>query len=251
MELHKWHDRFIVQAHWTEQARQYLIAKIPDNRRSSILEIGSGTGAVLKSVGEYDPESQLYGLDINFRFLVHSQQTNSNVKHTLANGLALPYKKDFFSLVYFHYLLLWINDPLNAIQEAARVTAPGGSVAAFAEPDYLYRIDHPPELRKLGNLQSNALIAQGARIDIGSQLPGLFLKAGLINVEWGILGSHSSPSSPGIDLNSEWEMIKHDLGSTVNSEDLDKWEKIDREAWLSGNRVLYIPTFYAIGHKPE
>jgi len=42
---------------------------------------------------------------------------------------------------------------------------PGGTVIALAEPDHLARIDHPKELWKLAELQTQALIKQGANKD--------------------------------------------------------------------------------------
>jgi len=42
-------------------------------------------------------------------------------------------------------------------------------------------------------------------------------------------------------------MITYDLQNLVPSSDLQYFQRIDLEAWQKGNRILYVPTFYAWG----
>ena len=65
-----------------------------------------------------------------------------------------------FDIVYCHFLLLWVNDPLQVVREMARV---GQSVLALAEPDYSQRVDEPAALKPLGEWQTEALTKAGSK----------------------------------------------------------------------------------------
>jgi len=55
-----------------------------------------------------------------------------------------------------------LSDPVPALKEMHRVLKRGGHVLILAEPDYSSRIDEPPELQSLGQLQTLSLQKQGA-----------------------------------------------------------------------------------------
>ena len=82
-----------------------------------------------------------------------------------------------FDITFCHFLLLWVRDPLQALREMKRVTRPGGSILALAEPDYDHRIDKPDELAPLGRWQAESLQRQGADPGLGGHLAELFLQA--------------------------------------------------------------------------
>ena len=69
-----------------------------------------------------------------------------------------------------------------------RVTRPGGTVAALAEPDYGGRIDFPDSLGELGQWQAFALGSQGANPNVGRRLMAEFIAADLDSVESGLMG---------------------------------------------------------------
>jgi SAM-dependent methyltransferase len=152
-----------------------------------------------------------------------------------------------FDVVFCHYVLLWLNDPAGALREMQRVAAPNGAILALAEPDYGGRIDYPEELNRLGIWQSQALHSQGADPKIGRRLAGLFRQAGLVEVESGVLGAQWGQSLTERDNGMEWQVLRNDLAETIPQEELDALERIDRQANQAGERVLYVPTFYAWG----
>ena len=129
----------------------------------------------------------------------------------------------------------------------ARVTKSGGIVIALAEPDYEARIDYPPPLAKLGHEQTESLVEQGIDPNMGRKLMGLFHQAGLKDITSGILGSQWEMAESQIINENEWAMIQSDLGGKVPDDDLDTYQKIEVRARENGNRVLFIPTFYAAG----
>lgn len=235
----EWHQRYQQQAQWTRQLRNHFFDKFHLPDKAALLEVGCGTGAVL---GEYATFQSTFGLDIDLQALSFCQQTNPAIHLTCGDAHTLPYKDKFFDLAYCHYLLLWLDEPLQALQEMKRVTRPGGWVCAFAEPDYGGRIAHPPALMHLADLQSESLDMQGAEIGMGRQLNQLFHLCGLKEIESGVLAAEWGADTS--QLEGELHMMKDDLAHIGKARDFQKYEKqINRV----GGAIYYIPTFYATG----
>jgi len=257
-----WHARFTQQARWTEGLRRYILERVGLLPEQRLLEVGCGTGAVLTSLSAWRP--QLHGLDIDRGFLLQAQQNlltpnsltptslspNSLIPTlTQADAHHLPYRAGSFDIACCHFLLLWVTSPDQVLSEMRRVVRPGGWVLALAEPDYGGRIDYPESLIQLGTLQEAALRRQGAEPRLGRQLGALFHAAGLAEVETGLLGGQwRQPPSPD-DLAQEWAVLQSDLRNEITQAELMRLQQIDNEAWQHGERVLFVPTFYALGQK--
>ena len=214
-----------------------------------ILEVGSGTGAILQSLAE-SSAATLYGLDHKFEYLQESHKNTAGARRACGDACHLPYLTNSLDGAYCHFLLLWLADPAQALQEMRRVVRRGGWVIAFAEPDHTARIDHPAALQTLGTRQTTALRQQGADPAIGRALRGLFAQAGLQNVQAGLISGHWNDAFNPADWQQEWNILQADLENTIPSAELEHLKEIDRVAWQSGERILYIPTFYAWGQVP-
>jgi len=246
LRLLDWHKRYKQQASWSAEVRRYLFGKTPIGPEDKILEVGSGTGAVLSVLSD-ETDCQLFGIDIDIPSLLFSVNRHPRIDHAAADGFHLPFPDDRFRITYCHYLLLWIQDPLRILFEMARVTKSGGIVIALAEPDYRARIDYPPPLDELGQKQTDSLVEQGIDPIMGRKLTGLFHQAGLKEITSGILGSQwEMTESQTIDEN-EWAVIQSDLVGKVPPDNLDTYQKLEVTAFENGNRVLFIPTFFAAG----
>jgi SAM-dependent methyltransferase len=243
-----WHLRYLQQARWTLPLRLYLLDKagLPDVR--AILEVGCGTGALLTElVG--NSHANIYGLDINTRYLTLAAENAPLVRLTCGDALRLPYRDSHFDIVLCHFLLLWVVDPMQVIREMARVTRFGGAVIIAAEPDYGGRIDYPLELSAIGQGQAVALRRQGANPNIGRQLARLLIQNRIKEIETGVLGGQwKVPALPG-DWQIEWQVVQSDLQDIIPGRQLDALKIADTQAWQSGERILFVPTFYAWGRK--
>jgi ubiquinone/menaquinone biosynthesis C-methylase UbiE len=248
-----WHKRFVQQARWTKPLRDYLFGRALPPAADRILEIGCGTGAILSDLMGLSSGGKptLYGIDLQARHLTLAGRHAPQARLACANAYELPFPDQSFDAVFCHYVLLWLDDPRHALNEMRRVAEPGGAVLALAEPDYGGRIDYPEALARLGRWQSQALQAQGADPRIGRRLAGLFKQAGLIEVECGVLGAQWSEKPSDEDIEMEWQVMRNDLAEAIPAEELDALERIDRQAAQAGERVLYVPTFYAWGRAPE
>lgn len=245
-----WHQRFLIQSEWTRETRQYLYHRTGIFNSKRILDVGCGTGILIQELNQ-TIENLIVGLDINIDFLAIAHSNSPSATFTLADGLKMPFETDTFDCCLCHFLLLWVENPLGIINEMKRITHPGGIILAMAEPDYGGRIDHPAKFSILSDWQTSALRHQGADPHMGRQLSGIFHQAGLIEIEVGVIGAQWIGQPSEKDLSSEWEIIQSDLESLNissevfrTSEELRKHELIALE---SGDRILYVPTFYACG----
>jgi SAM-dependent methyltransferase len=165
---------------------------------------------------------------------------------TRGDGLFLPYPDQTFDIVYCHYFLLWISDPLQAVREMKRVTRINGHVLALAEPDYSSRVDKPDELKILGEWQSESLKRQGADPGFGSRLAETFFQAGIMILETGTIQGAGNEASVK-EREMEWAVLKADLAGFVPDEEIQKMKLLDEQAWERGERVLHVPTYFAWG----
>jgi len=235
-----WHSRYLQQAAWTRGLRAYLFEKAGFKTARRILEVGCGTGAILRDL---TCTAALHGLDLDPRSLAECRKNIPAASLTHGDGHFLPYPDQAFDIVYCHFLLLWVKDPLQVVGEMARV---GRCVLALAEPDYSQRVDQPPGLQPLGQWQTEALRRQGANPSFGAMLAETFFQAGIRLVETGPIQGQTVMNSA-TDWEKEWAVIESDLEEMVPGEEIQKMKKLDETARRLEERTLHVPTFFAWG----
>lgn len=246
LTIEEWHKRYKQQARWTRDLRDTLLPRLDFRTLPSILAIGCGTGAVIEDLVERTSGS-IYGGDIDIQALNMAMRNVPRAIYFAGDGLQLPFPDNTFDLSLNHYYLLWVEDPLQAVQEMARVTRSGGAVLALAEPDYGGRIDHPPPLDSIREPQISALRRQGADPFLGRKLQELFHRSGLQAVNTGVFQGHWSGQTEEVDENLEWRVLKEDLEPNLSPAELERLRRADHEARRAKRRVLFLPTFYAWG----
>lgn len=238
-----WHARYLQQARWTRDLREYLFGGAGLQTARRVLEVGCGTGAVLR---ELAGPAAFHALDLEPAALAECGIHAPGVQRVRADGLRLPYPAAAFDISFCHFLLLWVDDPMQTLLEMKRVTRAGGSILALAEPDYAARIDEPPELRSLGEWQAAALRRQGADVGFGARLAETFHQAGIPLVETGAIQSRGTESTPG-ERDLEWAVLEVDLAGSVPDADIQQMKRLDERAWARGERILHVPTYFAWG----
>lgn len=248
MTSEEWHAWFTVQADWTRQTRLWLYRQAGLGHAQTILEVGCGTGVITAELARLG-RTRVVGLDHDPAMLGFAHEQSGGPIYVRGDAHALPFPDETFDIVVCHYLLLWLADPVRGAQEMARVARSGGWVLACAEPDYGGRIDHPPELAALGRLQAESLRRQDADPEIGRRLGELFTAANLQATVGTMAGQWRLPSAPDAGFEAEWRMREHDLAGLITPEELKRLHALDRRALAEGRRILYVPTFYALGKK--
>jgi len=173
------------------------------------------------------------------------------VRGSLCQALAesLPFPDETFDLAVCHFLLLWVLEPLSVLREMGRVTAAGGAVLALAEPDYGGRIDWPPGLERAGRQQALALARAGAHLTLGRQLREMFHQAGLQRVHVSLLGGEWQDGQTG-SITQENAVLAHDLAGSLPPAELRDLLEMEAQAARDQSRLLFVPTFSAIGFVP-
>ena len=130
MQLNEYETMFRVEGtHWWYGALHRLIfqaleAELPDWREKEILDVGCGTGAILKQLG--NPEKNV-GIDLAPEAITFCRERGlNNVRQ--GDICALPFADASFDAVICSSVLYhqWVSDVQGAIREMHRVLRPGG-----------------------------------------------------------------------------------------------------------------------------
>ena len=229
--------------------RSYLFKRMDLGKGKRVLEVGCGTGAITADLST-STNCKMTGVDIHFPYLEIARDTDTKSGFTGGDAFALPFTDNCFDAVVCHFFLLWIRDIPSVLKEMIRVVRPGCALLALAEPDYGGRIDFPDSLTELGQWQAFALGSQGAQPNIGRRLMAEFLAADLEQAETGLMGGQWKASFDQATFEAEWKIIEADLSVMISPARLQALRRMDEVAHRKGERILYVPTFYAVGKKP-
>ncbi len=117
-----------------------LLARSVDSQQiqayERILDVGTGTGALLEKLHSLYPAARLTGVDIALNMCLQTMQKLGTICQAV-NGDAehLPFRTGVFDLVVSASALQWVGDLSAALHEICRVVRPGGgiSLAFFCE----------------------------------------------------------------------------------------------------------------------
>ncbi len=107
---------------------------IPNDRPIRLLEIGCGTGVVLRHLKtKAHGDSVFTGADISEKLLAtaHALGEGTGIQWHKTEGTKLPYPAESFDIVLMHTLLSHVPEPADALREARRILAPKGRLIIF------------------------------------------------------------------------------------------------------------------------
>lgn len=240
----EWERQFARQADWTRATRIHLYRRANLLRARRVLDVGSGTGVVTEEVAARTT-GHVIGIDIDPVMVTYAQTRGGRAEYRLGDAHDLPFSEGWFDVTLCHFLLLWCRDPARVAQEMVRVTRSGGTILVCAEPDYGGRIDYPD--LPLGCWQREALCREGADPYMGRKLRCLFaplpsvrsVEVGLIPGLWDIPVLHA-------EFEAEWALWERTLAGFVPSHKLARVKAADWKAVELGERLAFIPVFYAL-----
>jgi SAM-dependent methyltransferase len=113
-------------------AREFLAwLAVPPERRW--LDVGCGTGALSETVLREAAPAEVVGCDPSKGFIAYAceQVRDGRVRFDVEDARSLPYEDDRFDAVISGLVLNFVPDSERALADMARVTRPGGTVAAY------------------------------------------------------------------------------------------------------------------------
>ena len=173
------YERFM--GRWSRAVAPHFLRWIEPRRHARWLDVGCGTGILAEALLDlYEPASVI-GIDPASAQIEQASRgpAGARAKFQQADAMNLPFPDATFNIVASALVLNFISDPLRALEEMRRVTAPGGMVAGYVW-------DFGKDLSPSGPLRQ-AMRAFGAEVPAipGTEHSGLhalrslFLRAGL------------------------------------------------------------------------
>ena len=124
------YERFM--GRWSRTLARAFVQFANVQAGDSVLDVGSGTGAVAAAVAAVSPSSRIVGIDPAAGFVEFAQARHGGnlVRFEVADAQQLPFADRSFTRTLSLLNLNFIPDPRKALQEMSRVTQAGGTVAA-------------------------------------------------------------------------------------------------------------------------
>ena len=179
------YERFM--GRWSRRLAPQLVSFAGVRDGDSVLDVGSGSGALASAVAGAFPSVRVTGVDPSSVFVNDAQARtrHERVRYQVADGQSLPMEDGTFDKALCLFVLNFIPDPGKALREMIRVTRPGGVVSA-AVWDY----GNGMEMLRVFWAEAVALdSAAGARDERnmplcrGGELAALWRANGLVQVE--------------------------------------------------------------------
>ena len=105
-----------------------MLEKLSHIPFQSALDLGCGTGEMLKLILQEDVGKELYGIDLSEKMLhVAKSKLPEQVKLLLGDSEALPFPDNIFDVVYCNDSCHHYPAPMTVLREVHRVLKPGGT----------------------------------------------------------------------------------------------------------------------------
>ena len=222
-----------------EQERQQMVDSLNLRPGNIVLDLGCGPGLWTYLLAEkVKPSGKVIGVDgapelLNYAIKnLEKEPLRHIIEFRKSDFYDIPFKNDFFDLIFFGNCFAYVTDPLRVVEEMKRITKPGGRVVAKDFDGGLF-IVHPIEpylTAKVMAAAAQAIKEKPAEPKFdnytGRIMNGLFLKAGFKDV---LTTSYAIQKVPPLTQevknyitgNAEW-LIK--VGSShLLEEDIRKW----------------------------
>jgi SAM-dependent methyltransferase len=161
---------------------------IPVRAGAAVLEVGCGTGVIVRDVaGMVGPRGRVVGVDVSraaiegARHWCRAHPASKRIAFRVADGVRLPFRASRFDVTLAVTVMLHVADPLAVVNEMARVTRPGG-VVALQDQDFGAVVLEHPDRALTARILDGVVSHLYSEPHSGRRLPGLLRAAGLENV---------------------------------------------------------------------
>lgn len=249
-----WAKKLKQQTEDSEEYRHRLYEKVNLSTRKRILDVGCGTGGITLDIAQLT-KGQVIGIDNDPEKLEHAKRLLADVPNVTlmeSDVLDMPFEDEYFDLVVFNIMLIYVKDQQKAVNEMARVTKKNGVVLATLEPDYAGRFDYPecPYVP----LMLESMEELGADLYTGRKLKYLFATAGLktevgMDTESDFIFHRDEKMSLDRFLRDFWVFEKLFKKANWTEGQVQKFKEEEIERIKKGLSFHFPPCFYAIGRK--
>jgi SAM-dependent methyltransferase len=165
--------------------RARFLRFVPVRRGARVLEVGCGTGVVLRDLApRVGRRGAVVGVDASRTILATARrlcQADPRITLRHADGAQLPFANDSFDTTLAMTVILHVADPSTVVREMARVTRPGGRIGLQDQDFGMLGVTHPDR-----ELTDHILDGVARHLyeepHSGRRLPGLLREAGLEHV---------------------------------------------------------------------
>ena len=187
----KWaptYDRHHLQKRVFEPVQRIVleIAASENPSPTAILDVGCGTGRLLRAAGEKFPRARLEGIDAAEGMIEQARAAGGRANFQLATAESIPFPDSQFDLVFstmtFHH---WA-DQSKAISQIARVLTPNGrwvlaDFVATGPMRFVFAVVRPKRFHERGKVD-RLLAPAGLRVTSERRVPGLWGQVSVLSI---------------------------------------------------------------------
>jgi SAM-dependent methyltransferase len=154
------HHESVLRSHrWrtVENSAAYLIPHLRPGVR--LLDVGCGPGTITADFARRLAPGVVVGIDASAQVIAEAQRDHPDVSFATGDVYRLDSPDASFDIVHAHQVLQHLADPVAALKEMRRVTAPGG-IVAVRDSDYGAFTWHPGDDRLVKWLELYRQIAR-------------------------------------------------------------------------------------------
>ncbi len=188
-------DWFKLQAKWTFELREYICRKIKIRRFTKFLELGSGTGILLKYFRDKCETGEFTGVESDSELAGFCSENNPEL--IIKNSDSIDYLKntrESFDIITTHFYLMWDKNYKQVLERVKLLLKSDGYFLIIAEPDYGGVLESPESIRSPMDIRSITFFNGDPYI--GRKLPSEIKKSGFKLVEHGLISKMKSNLFP-------------------------------------------------------
>ena len=171
-----------------QRLRRRFLRFIPVGSGDAVLEVGCGTGVVVRDLLSLaGPRGHVVGVDMSraavkaARLLAREHPLRSRMALRVAAGERLPFRAGRFDVALAITVMLHVADPLGVVRQMARVVRRGGRVGLQDQDFGAVVLAHPDRALTV-RILDDVVARLYPEPYSGRRLPGLLREAGLADV---------------------------------------------------------------------